>query len=128
MYYIYQKKYFLIWFFFFFSSRLEEDGVLTDCSIKTMEPDEVLDFDFCSTNVVNKIIMKVNSIFFQDRKVFLKLLSDQKLSLLKSGRYEQNFPPPILKSSGNYDHLIQCFSDLNKLFQIWSIRHQRKHM
>jgi len=37
---------------------LEEDGVLTDCSIKTLEPDEVLDFDFCSNNVVNKIIMK----------------------------------------------------------------------
>ena len=39
--------------------RLEEEGVLTDCSIKTMEPDEILDFDFCSTNVVNKIIIKV---------------------------------------------------------------------
>ena len=38
---------------------LEEDGVLTDCSLKTLEPDEVLDFDFCSTNVINKIIMKV---------------------------------------------------------------------
>jgi cell cycle checkpoint protein len=37
---------------------LEEDGVLTDCSLKTLEPDEVLDFDFCNTNVVNKIIMK----------------------------------------------------------------------
>ncbi|XP_005100665.1 cell cycle checkpoint protein RAD1 [Aplysia californica] len=37
---------------------LEEDGVLTDCSLKTLEPDEVLDFDFCSDNVVNKIIMK----------------------------------------------------------------------
>jgi len=37
---------------------LEDDGVLTDCSLKTLEPDEVLDFDFCSANVVNKIIMK----------------------------------------------------------------------
>ncbi|KAI8783251.1 cell cycle checkpoint protein RAD1 [Biomphalaria glabrata] len=37
---------------------LEEDGVLTDCSLKTLEPDEVLDFDFSSANVVNKIIMK----------------------------------------------------------------------
>ncbi|XP_025091169.1 cell cycle checkpoint protein RAD1-like [Pomacea canaliculata] len=37
---------------------LEEDGVLTDCSLKTLDPDEVLDFDFCSTNVINKIIMK----------------------------------------------------------------------
>ncbi|XP_059171940.1 cell cycle checkpoint protein RAD1-like [Physella acuta] len=41
---------------------LEEDGVLTDCSIKTLEPDEVLDFDFCSANVVNKIIMKSESL------------------------------------------------------------------
>lgn len=37
---------------------LEEDGVLTDCSIKTLDPDEVLDFNFSSTNVINKIIMK----------------------------------------------------------------------
>ncbi|OWF42256.1 cell cycle checkpoint protein RAD1-like [Mizuhopecten yessoensis] len=37
---------------------LEEDGVLTDCSIKTLEPDEVLDFNFSSTNVLNKMIMK----------------------------------------------------------------------
>lgn len=46
------------------SARLEEDGVLTDCSLKTLEPDEVLDFDFCSTNVVNKIIMKVGMYSF----------------------------------------------------------------
>ena len=39
--------------------RLEECGVLTDCSIQTEEPDETLDFDFCSANVLNKIIMKV---------------------------------------------------------------------
>lgn len=39
--------------------RLEELGVVTDCSIKTLEPDETLDFNFCSANVVNKLIMKV---------------------------------------------------------------------
>ena len=39
--------------------RLEENGVLTDCSLKTQDPDETLDFNFCSANVVNKIIMKV---------------------------------------------------------------------
>ncbi|KXJ27827.1 cell cycle checkpoint protein RAD1 [Exaiptasia diaphana] len=37
---------------------LEEGGVLTDCSIQTEEPDETLDFDFSSANVLNKIIMK----------------------------------------------------------------------
>ena len=39
--------------------RLEENGVLTDCSLKTQDPEETLDFNFCSTNVINKIIMKV---------------------------------------------------------------------
>ena len=40
--------------------RLEENGVLTDASIKTLESDEVLDFNFTSSNVLNKIIMKVS--------------------------------------------------------------------
>lgn len=40
--------------------RLEEGGVLTDCSIRTQEPEETLDFNFSSANVINKIIMKVS--------------------------------------------------------------------
>lgn len=41
----------------FFS--LEENGVVTDCSVQTLEPEEILEFDFISANVCNKIIMKV---------------------------------------------------------------------
>ncbi|NWZ59406.1 cell cycle checkpoint protein RAD1 isoform X1 [Haliaeetus albicilla] len=37
---------------------LEEGGVVTVCKINTQEPDELLDFDFCSTNVVNKVILQ----------------------------------------------------------------------
>lgn len=37
---------------------LEDSGVLTDCSIKTQESEETLDFNFNSANVVNKIIIK----------------------------------------------------------------------
>ncbi|XP_026571449.1 cell cycle checkpoint protein RAD1 isoform X1 [Pseudonaja textilis] len=37
---------------------LEEGGVVTACKINTQEPEEILDFDFCSTNVVNKIILQ----------------------------------------------------------------------
>ncbi|KAM8793142.1 cell cycle checkpoint protein RAD1-like [Eudromia elegans] len=37
---------------------LEEGGVVTVCKINTQEPEELLDFDFCSTNVVNKIILQ----------------------------------------------------------------------
>jgi len=33
--------------------------VVTDCSIKTLEPDDTLDFNFNSANVVNKVIIKV---------------------------------------------------------------------
>ncbi|KAM5264532.1 cell cycle checkpoint protein RAD1 [Ctenodactylus gundi] len=37
---------------------LEEGGVVTVCKINTQEPEETLDFDFCSTNVVSKIILQ----------------------------------------------------------------------
>ena len=40
---------------------MEDAGILTDCSIKTQEPEDLLDFDFCGENVENKIIMKVCS-------------------------------------------------------------------
>ncbi|KFQ35395.1 Cell cycle checkpoint protein RAD1 [Mesitornis unicolor] len=37
---------------------LEEGGVVTVCKINTQEPEELLDFDFCNTKVVNKIILQ----------------------------------------------------------------------
>lgn len=52
--------------------RLEENGVLTDCSIKTQEPDETLDFSFSSTNVINKLIMKVGHPRSNDKRVINK--------------------------------------------------------
>ena len=44
-------------------TRLEDNGVVTDCSLKTMEPEETLDFNFNSANVVNKVIIKVLTCF-----------------------------------------------------------------
>ncbi|KAF0990063.1 hypothetical protein HZS_1894 [Henneguya salminicola] len=41
-----------------FELELEEFGVVTKCSIKTQEPDAILDFDFKADNVVNKFILK----------------------------------------------------------------------
>ncbi|XP_065596067.1 cell cycle checkpoint protein RAD1 [Cyrtonyx montezumae] len=37
---------------------LEEGGVVTVCKINTQEPEDLLDFNFCSTNVINKIILQ----------------------------------------------------------------------
>lgn len=37
---------------------LEEGGVVTVCKINTQEPEEPIDFDFCSANVTNKVDLK----------------------------------------------------------------------
>jgi len=37
---------------------VEDAGILTDCSIKTQEPEDLLDFEFSGENVENKIIMQ----------------------------------------------------------------------
>jgi cell cycle checkpoint protein len=60
---------------------LEESGVLTDCSIQTQDADEVLDFDFCSSNVVNRVILKADCV----REVFAELdMSSDSLEILLS--------------------------------------------
>ena len=49
-------------FCYFNVDSLEEGDVVTECSIKTHEAVETLDFEFYGSNVVNKIIMKVNTL------------------------------------------------------------------
>lgn len=44
-------------------SRLEESGVLTNCSIKTLEAEESLNFDFDNSNILNKLIIRVGRLF-----------------------------------------------------------------
>lgn len=64
-----------------FTYRLEEAGVLTDCSIQTQEADETLDFDFCSANVINKIIMSAEGL----REAFAELdMTSDSLEILLS--------------------------------------------
>jgi len=37
---------------------IEEDGVITDCSLKTLEVDSLLDFYLESENIVNKVVLQ----------------------------------------------------------------------
>ncbi|XP_014474979.1 PREDICTED: cell cycle checkpoint protein RAD1 isoform X2 [Dinoponera quadriceps] len=37
---------------------IEEDGVITDCSLKTLEIDTLLDFHFEAKNVLNKVVLQ----------------------------------------------------------------------
>lgn len=39
------------------SVLIEEDGILTDCSLKTLEPDDLIDFNIEPSNVLNKVIL-----------------------------------------------------------------------
>ena len=39
---------------------LEEGGVVTVCKINTQEPEEPIDFEFCSNNVTNKVTILYN--------------------------------------------------------------------
>ncbi|XP_077354713.1 cell cycle checkpoint protein RAD1 [Festucalex cinctus] len=41
---------------------LEEGGVVTVCKINTQEPEEPVDFEFCSSNVTNKVILLSESL------------------------------------------------------------------
>ena len=52
----------------------EDDGVVTDCSVNTQEPEELADFNFSSVDVTNKIIMK--SIALRDAFQELDLTSE----------------------------------------------------
>lgn len=37
---------------------IEENGVITDCSLKTQDPDELLDFRLEPENVLNKVVLQ----------------------------------------------------------------------
>lgn len=37
---------------------IEEDGIITDCSLKTLEVDALLDFHLEAENVVNKVVLQ----------------------------------------------------------------------
>lgn len=41
-----------------YCSRLEEEGIITDCSLGTMSDCEVLDFEMVDTDVICKIILR----------------------------------------------------------------------
>lgn len=48
---------------------LEEGGVVTVCKINTQEPEEPVDFDFCSNNVTNKVNFNTRVISYCERDV-----------------------------------------------------------
>ncbi|XP_058851645.1 cell cycle checkpoint protein RAD1-like isoform X2 [Acipenser ruthenus] len=79
---------------------LEEGGVVTVCKINTQEPEETLDFDFCSTNVINKVILQSDSL----REAFSELdMTSEVLQITMSPdkpyfRYKMSLLKPSTKA------------------------------
>ncbi|CAH8497346.1 unnamed protein product [Schistosoma turkestanicum] len=67
---------------------LEENGVVAECNIKTMEAFEILDFDFSSSNILDKFIMKSECM----REAFNEL--DNSSEILEVAV----IPPPAIQS------------------------------
>lgn len=95
---------------------LEEGGVVTVCKINTQEPEETLDFDFCSTNVINKIILQSEGL----REAFSELdMTSDVLQIIVSPdkpyfRYVSAF---ILNAAWQWTQLyIQHLLDLLEFF------------
>lgn len=83
---------------------LEEGGIITDCSIKTKEAYEILDFDFPIRNELNKIILRAND--------FRDILSDLD-SNSESVEFFLTPDAPFFRITTS-SIMSQCFVDIPK--------------
>ena len=109
--------------------RLEESGVITDCRIRTINFDPVLEYDFGSANVIGRIIMSSECL----KEVFCELDSTSETMQLSmspdsphfristfghSGVYHVSFKNQYLPTN-NFYHFINTW-DQRSIFQ-WQV-------
>ncbi|XP_077479296.1 cell cycle checkpoint protein RAD1 isoform X2 [Stigmatopora argus] len=103
---------------------LEEGGVVTVCKIQTQEPEEPIDFEFCCTNVTNKVILLSESL----KEAFSELdMTSEVLQIIMS----PNQPYFRLSTFGNagsahYDYPKD--SDMMELFHCTTRQSNRYRM
>ncbi|XP_059478782.1 cell cycle checkpoint protein RAD1-like [Neocloeon triangulifer] len=102
---------------------LEEEDVLTDCSIRTMEVDELSNFEFTSDNVINKIILRseplkeiLNSVDPSTDSIELVLLSSEPVVKIKTLGYMGECEIVFNKESDMIE-LFQCESDSSSKYK-----------
>ncbi|XP_039262922.2 cell cycle checkpoint protein RAD1-like [Styela clava] len=92
---------------------LEEENITTDCSIKTQESEETLDFEFCAANVVNKIIMKADCL----RDAFNELDHTSDVVEITMSPQKPYFRLSSSGYCGRTDNDIHKDSDMVEIFQ-----------
>ncbi|XP_019908564.1 cell cycle checkpoint protein RAD1 isoform X1 [Esox lucius] len=92
---------------------LEEGGVVTVCKINTQEPEEPIDFEFCSTNVTNKVILQSESL----KEAFSELDMTSEVLQITMSPSQPYFRLSTFGNSGNAHYDYPKDSDMMELFQ-----------
>ncbi|KAI4886513.1 hypothetical protein NFI96_024877 [Prochilodus magdalenae] len=103
---------------------LEEGGVVTVCKINTQEPEEPIDFDFCSTNVTNKVILQSDSL----KEAFSELDMTSEILQLTMSPSHPYFRLSTFGNSGNAHYDYPKDSDMMELFQCTKTQTNRYKM
>ncbi|XP_052432449.1 cell cycle checkpoint protein RAD1 [Carassius gibelio] len=103
---------------------LEEGGVVTVCKINTQEPEEPIDFDFCSTNVTNKVILQSDSL----KEAFSELDMTSEVLQITMSPSHPYFRLSTFGNSGNAHYDYPKDSDMMELFQCTKIQTNRFKM
>jgi len=92
---------------------LEEQGVVTDCQVKTREAEECLDFNFANAQIISKVIM--NSDYLKD--VFSELdTSSEYIEFSISQECPSNFRIKTTGPAGDSTVSVPTSSDMVELF------------
>uniref|UniRef100_A0A1A8GMD6 Cell cycle checkpoint protein RAD1 n=1 Tax=Nothobranchius korthausae TaxID=1143690 RepID=A0A1A8GMD6_9TELE len=92
---------------------LEEGGVVTVCKINTEEPEEPIDFDFCSSNVTNKVILQSESL----KEAFSELDLTSEMLQITMSPSQPYFRLSTFGSSGSAHYDYSKDSDMMELFR-----------
>ena len=91
---------------------LEEQGVVSDCKIRTREPEPCLDFNFATANIVSKVIMK--SEYLKD--VFTELDTQSETVELRVSPTEKTFRVTTKSPTGESEATVPDSSDMVEQF------------
>ena len=91
---------------------LEEQGVVSDCKIRTREPEPCLDFNFATANIVSKVIMK--SEYLKD--VFTELDTLSEMVELRVSPTDKTFRVATLSPAGECEATVPDSSDMVEHF------------
>uniref|UniRef100_A0A3B4X0L3 RAD1 homolog (S. pombe) n=1 Tax=Seriola lalandi dorsalis TaxID=1841481 RepID=A0A3B4X0L3_SERLL len=103
---------------------LEEGGVVTVCKINTQEPEEPVDFEFCSTNVTNKVILQSESL----KEPFSELDMTSEVLQITMSPSQPYFRLSTFGNSGNAHYDYPKDSDMMELFRCTKTQTNRYKM